>query len=284
MKIVLNFILIIFCPLNFFGQDFYAQAQNEIKEKDYVEAEVVVKKHLKYNQQDVRAKMLLGEIYAHQKEWEKSSDVNKELVESDENNADYHYRYGGTLGLWAKNASKFQALFLLDDVKHHLKRAAELDRNHIDTRWALIQLYMELPGIIGGSQKVSEKYANQLHDISPVDGALAFGYIEVYGENYDQAEVHYKKAVEIGQSTTTYQKLINLYHKKNAFKKEIITLIEAYQQTYNAEFLQQLLEKDIKTQYLSTRVRNKFQELFRRENPKKDIHLLEKLQLKIDSI
>lgn len=284
MKIVLNFILIIFCPLTFFGQDFYVQAQNEIKEKDYAEAEVVVKKHLKYNQQDVRAKMLLGEIYAHQEEWEKSSDVNKELVESDVNNADYHYRYGGTLGLWAKNASKFQALFLLDDVKHHLKRAAELDRNHIDTRWALIQLYMELPGIIGGSRKISEKYANQLLDISPVDGALAFGYIEVYDENYDQAEVHYKKAVEIGQSTTTYQKLIDLYHKKNAFKKEIITTIEAYLQTDNPEFLEQLLEKDIKIQYLSTTVRNKFQELFKRENPKKDTQLLEKLELKIDSI
>ncbi|MGO2101734.1 MAG: tetratricopeptide repeat protein [Psychroflexus halocasei] len=284
MKIVFNFVFTILCPLTFFGQDFYVQAQNEIKEKDYAQAEVIIKNHLKNNQNDVRAKILLGEIYAYQKEWEKSSEVNKELVESDENNADYHYRYGGTLGLWAKNASKFQALFLLDDVKHHLKRAAELDTNHIDARWALIQLYMELPGIIGGSRKVSEKYANQLLDISPIDAALAKGYIEIYDENYDQAEIHYKNAVELGQSTTTYQKLIDLYHKKNTFKKELITLIEAYQQTHNAEFLQQLLEKDIKTQYLSTRVRNKFQELFKSENPQKDTQLLKKLQLKNASI
>lgn len=157
-------------PVFCMGQGFYEQAQDEVKEKDYTQAEINIKKHLQAHGQDLKAQALLGEIYAHQKKWEESSEINKKLIDADRDNADYHYRYGGTLGLWAKNTSKFQALFLLDDVKHHLKRATELDPTHIDSRWALVQLYMELPGIIGGSKTVAEKYAKQLDEISQLMG------------------------------------------------------------------------------------------------------------------
>ncbi len=50
--------------------------------------------------------------------------------------------------------------------------------------------------------------------LSKVDGFLAKGYIDVYFKRYAKAEIHLKRAHEIGQSKTTYEKLYDLYLNK----------------------------------------------------------------------
>lgn len=270
-------------PVFCMGQGFYEQAQDEVKEKDYTQAEINIKKHLQAHGQDLKAQALLGEIYAHQKKWEESSEINKKLIDADRDNADYHYRYGGTLGLWAKNTSKFQALFLLDDVKHHLKRATELDPTHIDSRWALVQLYMELPGIIGGSKTVAEKYAKQLDEISPVDGMMAFGFIEIYDENFDNAEAYYLKAVQIGQSPTTYQKLIDLYQETEQKEQYLLTLLEAYIKTEQSEFLTQFLEAEMASFQMTDALKVKLKKRIGTRDMQEHSQQIKQLQDKIDS-
>jgi len=53
----------------------------------------------------------------------------------------------------AKSVNKFKALGMIDEVEESFLTAAKLDPKHIDSRWALVILYIELPGIIGGSEK-----------------------------------------------------------------------------------------------------------------------------------
>ncbi|GAK75276.1 TPR repeat precursor [Nonlabens ulvanivorans] len=79
---------------------------------------------------------------------------------------------------------------------------------------ALVQLYCELPGIVGGSLRTSRKYADELLKISPVDGHLAQGYIEEYDKEYRAAEKCYKKAIEIGGSLTTYKNWPHFMRKR----------------------------------------------------------------------
>ncbi len=50
--------------------------------------------------------------------------------------------------------------------------------------------------------------------LSKVDGYLAKGYIDVYFNRYAKAELNYKKAHEIGNSNTTFEKLYDLYLNK----------------------------------------------------------------------
>lgn len=283
MKLLFNFFMIFLLPVFCMGQDFYDQAQDEVEQRNYTQAEINIIKHLQTHSQDLKAQALLGEIYAYQKAWEKSSKINKQLINADRDNADYHYRYGGTLGLWAKNTSKFQALFLLDDVKHHLKRATELDPKHIDSRWALVQLYMELPGIIGGSRSVAEKYAKQLQEISPVDGMMAFGFIEVYDENFDKAEAYYLKAVQIGKSATTYQKLIDLYQQTEQKEQYLLTLLDAYNQTDRSQFLTQFLEEEIQAFRMTDALKAKLIKRIDASGQQKHSQNINRLRRKIDS-
>ena len=118
------------------------------------------------------------------------------------------------MGMLAKESNKFKALGMIGDVRKSFEKAIELNPKHIDARWALIELYLQLPGIVGGSESKANRYANELLNISPVDGYLAKGRIAEYFDRFPTAEKYYKLAVEIGGSRTSYQKLADLYKNK----------------------------------------------------------------------
>ena len=117
------------------------------------------------------------------------------------------------MGMKAKESNKFKALGMIDDIENAFKLAAKLDSKHTDTRWALLILYLELPAIIGGSEKKSQKYADELMGISKIDGVMAKGHIDEYFERYNSAEKYYLQGVNLTHSKTAYQRLINLYNK-----------------------------------------------------------------------
>lgn len=242
------------CSLQLVAQDLLIEAQRAYDQSKYKTAELILQKGLEQDRSNLAYKDLLGQTYAQLEQWEQSAEYNKDLVKAYPKNAEYHFRYGGALGLYAKSVNRFKALTLLDDVKFHLKQAARLDANHIEARWALIQLYMELPGIIGGSKSTAYTYANQLEAISPIDAALAKGFIEMSDDNFNRAEEFYKKAVKIGGSKTAYQKLIQLYQEYEKLREVVNYSVEAYQVTNEVSFLLQLSYLDTLKLYATSKL------------------------------
>ena len=59
--------------------------------------------------------------------------------------------------------------------------------------------------------------------ISKVDEYLAKGYIAEYSDRPKDAEKYYKKAIEVGGSPHTYEKLAGLYEKNNQPKEALET-------------------------------------------------------------
>jgi len=234
------FTVLIIISIQSWSQNQFGEAKKAYNNADFTKAKTIILSLPQKDRDKVESRELLGQTYARLEQWQKAAETNKVLVEQFPNNAEYHFRYGGALGLYAKSVNRFKALTLLGDVKLHLKKATKLDFNHIESRWALVQLYMELPGIIGGSKSTAYKYANQLEKISPVDAALAKGYIESYDGNFNQAEKFYLKAVAIGKSKTCFEKLIALYRDFNKIKQQISTAIKAYQVTNHLNFIFQL--------------------------------------------
>jgi len=117
--------------------------------------------------------------------------------------------------------SKFRAWGYVSDIRKHFERAIQLDSNHIEAHWALVEYYIQLPGIIGGSELKAIQYGKELLKISPVDGYLALGYIAEYSNRPNDSEVYYKKAIGIGGSPHTYEKLTLLYEKNERPKEAI---------------------------------------------------------------
>jgi hypothetical protein len=46
------------------------------------------------------------------------------------------------------------------------EKAISLNPKHIESCWALIELYIQLPGIVGGSESKAIKYSNELLRLS----------------------------------------------------------------------------------------------------------------------
>ncbi len=222
-----KFLFLLFLPTVILGQNPFDEVEQLFSKKQFVKAETIIANYVKDNPENLKAIELLGDAYGHQEKWDKAIEQYQKLVDSQSNNANFHYKLGGSLGMKALSVSKLKALGIIGDVKRSFLKAAELDSKHIDARWALVELYMQLPGIVGGSKKKSIKYANELEALSKVDGYLAKGYIYEYDDEPELAESYYKKAVKVGGSVTCYNKLSNLYESQNQPEKAISTIEEA---------------------------------------------------------
>lgn len=228
-------LLIFLFPAIAFSQANLDEVDVFFQKKQFEKAEDLLIEYLENHPNDLKAIELLGDAYGHQKKWNEAIDTYEILVKADDNNANYHYKYGGVLGMKALE-NKLKAIGILGDLKYSFEKAAELDKNHIDARWALVELYMELPGIVGGSAKKSMRYAQELEVLSKVDGYLAKGYIYEYDDEPELAEKYYKMAIIEGGSLTCFDKLTQFY-KKEEKPKAAIETIESAQQKHQRNAL-----------------------------------------------
>ncbi|MGB1307493.1 MAG: tetratricopeptide repeat protein [Oceanihabitans sp.] len=233
MRLIIVFILF---PIWCFCQNSIDNAVLFLEQKKYQQAENLLISFVSNNPKNLEAKEHYGDALAYQKKWEAASTQYLELVEAKPNNANYHYKYGGALAMYAKQSNKLKALTLIGDIKNALLTAAKLDTKHLNTRWALVELYMQLPSIIGGSLEKSLQFANELQAISKVDGYLAKGYIYEYENQPIPAEKYYKMAINIGGSLTCFEKLATFYQNSNKPNKAIKT-IEASQKKHQRNAL-----------------------------------------------
>jgi tetratricopeptide (TPR) repeat protein len=219
-------LFLILFPAMIFSQSSFHEVDGLFQKKQFEKAETLIIEYLEKHPNNLEAIELLGDAYGHQKKWDDAIKSFKKLVETNQGNANYHYKYGGALGMKALE-NKFKAIGFIGDVKSAFLKAAELDKNHIEARWALVELYMQLPGIIGGSKSKSLQFAQELEDLSKVDGYLAKGYVYEYDNEPELAETYYKMAINEGGSLTCFDKLTKLYESKNEPQKAIKNIEEA---------------------------------------------------------
>lgn len=221
--------LFLLISFNMMAETDFEKAEKLYKQEKYDQAKTLFESYLKSNPNHYKTVEFLGDIAGHQKKWDEAITQYKVLKNQFPKTANYWYKYGGALGMKAKSVNKFKALGMIDDVENAFLTAAKLDVKHIDSRWALVMLYIELPGIVGGSESKAMKYSNELMELSKVDGYLSKGYIDEYFNRYKKAETNYIKAHEIGNSKTTFQKLYNLYLNKIKDKAKATKLKEQFE-------------------------------------------------------
>ena len=208
------FCMYAFFPFLVYSQGDFDKAEKLFRQEKFATARPMFEDFLSQNPNHLKTIEYLGDIEGTNQSWDKAILYYQKLKTLKPSEANYYYKYGGALGMKAKGSNKFKALGMISDIENSFKKAIVLNPKHIDARWALIELYLQLPKIVGGSERKAQKYANELMKISPVDGYLSKGHIAEYFNRYKEAEKNYTKALELGGSKTTYQKLSNLYKNK----------------------------------------------------------------------
>jgi len=214
----MTFLFLIF-PLLILAQADFDKGEKLFQAGKYEQAQVIFESFRKENPSNLKAIEYLGDIAGHNKSWEKAIVYYQKLKQMKPSEANYYYKYGGALGMKAKEVNKFVALGMIGEVRESFEKAITLNPKHIEARWALVILYLQLPGIVGGSESKAIKYSNELLKLSPVDGYLSRGQIEEYFERYDSAEQQYKKAIAAGSTKTGGQMLASLH--KNKMNKSV---------------------------------------------------------------
>ena len=218
--------LLFLMPFFAISQSDFEKAEKWYQLKNYEQAKVLFENYLNGNPNNLKTIEYLGDIEGHNKSWDNAIYYYKKLKYLKPFEANYYYKYGGVLGMKAKISNKFKALGMISEVKSSFEKAISLNPKHIEARVALVELYLQLPGIVGGSEKKALLYANEIAQISAVDGYLSKGHIAEYFGRFKEAEVHYKKAVEISKSKNSYRILASLYKNKMGQPEKAKSILE----------------------------------------------------------
>ena len=220
------FLFLLLIPMFAISQTDFDKAEKLYLSKNFEQSRLLFKNYLKDNPSSLKTLEYLGDIEGQNKSWDNAIYYYKKLKQLKPSEANYYYKYGGVLGMKAKESNKFKALGLISEVKSSFEKAISLNPKHIEARLALVELYLQLPGIVGGSEKKALLYANEIAQISAVDGYLSKGHIAEYFGRFKEAEVQYKKAVEISKSKNAYRILANLYKNKMGQPEKAKSILE----------------------------------------------------------
>ncbi len=208
-----------FFSLHIFAQNELQNAHQLYSSGKVLEADNRVSQYLESYPNDVQALELKGDICGRRKDWDCAIRHYQKVKQLKPGEADFHYKYGGALGMKAKTVNKFKALGMIGDIRGSFEKAIKLDPRHLEARWALIELNLQLPAIAGGSLAKARQYANELARLSAVDGCLAHARIDEHQDDFSSAEKNYKLAWDKYDSVTAAKKLAALYQKMNKPQK-----------------------------------------------------------------
>jgi tetratricopeptide (TPR) repeat protein len=209
-----SLLLFLLFPWFILGQTTFMKGEKLFKDGKFDEAQPLLENYLKTSPNHLRTLEYLGDIASQNKSWEKSLIYYKKLEQIKPTEANYYFKYGGALAMKSLEVNKIKALGMVGEIRSSFEKAIELNPKHIEARWALIELNLQLPAIVGGSESKAIGYSSELREISPVDGYLSRGHIEEYYNRNSEAEVQYKRAILIGGSKICYQTLADFYKNK----------------------------------------------------------------------
>ena len=213
-----------------FSQTNYEKAEKLFVQEKYTLAKPIFETALKDSPNNLKTIEYLGDIASYSKDWENAAVYYEKLKILKPNNADYYFKYGGALGMQAQTGGKWVAIRLIGDIKSSFEKALTLNPNHIEARWALIEYYLQLPAFVGGSERKAQRYSNELLKISPVDYYLSKAHIDEYFKRYKNAEQNYIKAIQVGGSKLTYDRLAQLYKGKLNQPEKALEVLKNYQE------------------------------------------------------
>ena len=227
MKYILPLLILI--SISAFAQSNFEKAEKLFKLEKYSLAKPLFEKALIEEPNNLETLEYLGDIQCFSKNWEGAIPFFEKLKTLKPSVANYHYKYGGAMIMKAKEGNRFKALLMMDDIKAAFEQAIVLNPKHIEARWALLEIYIQLPVLTGGSEKKAIRYSDELLRISQVDGYMSRGRIEEHYQRYHNAEKQYKKAIEVGKSKKAYQKLADLYKNKLKQPQKAKEVLEQYE-------------------------------------------------------
>ena len=109
--------------------------------------------------------------------------------------AEAHYVLGSAYGVKVQAGGMMAAAKYGSKLKHEFEKAVALDPKYVNARYALVQVYTEAPGILGGSYDKAFDQAKEIKTVDPVLGHRAYAFIYSQQKKLDLANKEYADAI-----------------------------------------------------------------------------------------
>lgn len=138
--------------------------------------------------------------------------------------------------LWLANAyvyrigqvGNFTRATMAPKMRRALERAVELDPDLHQARTALLQYYLQAPGIVGGSVAKAKAQIAELQRRDPPSGHFAQGLLARYEEREDDARRHFLAAYAARPDSASYRMTAGLIHQEQENWDEAFAIYEAW--------------------------------------------------------
>ena len=137
----------------------------------------------------------LALLYANSRAYEQSFDILASLAKDDPNNYDYQFLLGGIAGTLASEVSQVKSLSYVRAMKTAFEQAARIAPDSLTIQLVLLELYTELPWVLGGSNKKANRALSAIKSLSTIEGFLAAGYYYRTTKKNKEALVAYLNAI-----------------------------------------------------------------------------------------
>jgi Tfp pilus assembly protein PilF len=118
-----------------------------------------------------------GEAALRAGDTEKATHLLQDAVAKSPKNADAHYQLAEAYGQSAQKAGMFSAMSLAGKCRDEFLAAVAADPNHLDARFGVMEWFLQVPSIAGGSEEKAVEQANEIRKRDPLRGHLAYAAI-----------------------------------------------------------------------------------------------------------
>jgi tetratricopeptide (TPR) repeat protein len=193
MAIAQRLILIIFCVGFSYGQRIPVVLFEPVVITSEQQSRIVVLDSIA--DKSVEQQHELALLYASTRAYEQSFDILSSLAEEDPDNYDYQFMLGGIAGILASEVSQVKSLPYVRTMKTAFEQAARIAPDSLTIQLVLLELYTELPWVLGGSNKKANRVLSAVQALSTIEGFLAAGYYYRITKKNKEALVAYLNAI-----------------------------------------------------------------------------------------
>lgn len=184
----------------------------------------------------------LGRILYDLEENKRAEEILKRAVELSPEESDYQLWLGRAYVKNALESNIIRKTLYARKIKKCFLRAVELDSLNTIARHDLIQFYVLVPRIAGGSDAEALKHAEILKRQNAWEGFKAFGTIYSLQKDFPKAEAEYLAALALyPREIQFYNYLASVYEKVQEYDKIIELYAEAEEKL--PEFRNEILQK-----------------------------------------
>ncbi len=161
-----------------------------IKAKKYAEAERLVATRLATdanNADALVAKVDLILVDAKASRLDEGVKLAEQCITSNPKNSECHEALGNVLGIKAEKGGVMSGIGSLGKIRDAFKKAIELDPKNFTAANSLMTFYLEVPGLMGGSNSKAKDVITEMQKLSPAAAALLQAKFDLKDEKIEKA-------------------------------------------------------------------------------------------------